>query len=275
MLESREEYRKQLRDAKAIMAMEALGFMDKGQIFAYLSELAITIGVDDLLAILDRIGKTYGRDALKSKLMPIDLIENTINTGSAYVQNPPLSSDREMRITIVAATLLNRCIKEHYSFGCPEAKVVMWGLSLFCLIRPSNESDKALAREMLKSCGGFIGKKGLQAIFAKLGSIVLDEEKRKDAYNLLAEGYLENSNVHYMALTALWNDKELSRVNSRTPDTEILEALKEALEVFDTENRDTINKAKALFWQACRFPGMSQAKAVVREVRPDLIGELA
>ena len=275
MLESREEYRKYIKDTKAGVITGALGFMDKGQIFAYLSELATSIGVDDLLEILDRIGKTYGMEDLKSKLKSIDLIENTIKLASVHAKNPPLSSNREMRMTILVATLLNRCIKEHYSFGCPEAKVVMWGLSLFCIIQPSGETDKKIAREMLRSCGGFIGKKGLQAIFAKLGSIVLDEEKRKDAYNLLAEGYLEHNNVHYMALTALWNDKQLSRVNSRTPNTEILEALKEALEVFDTENRDTMDKAKALFWQACRFPGMSQAKAVVMEVRPDLIGELA
>lgn len=210
----------------------------------------------------------------RSKLNSELLVATAVREAEEYRQKKPGYYCVEPKIESmlrVSARLLRKELSSLGGTKIPRGKVVSYALKVFghADIR---EEEKGLFFGLLRDCGKSLSMKEVRKTLDNPKAWAGDEEKRFLARNLLCAGYNDYNGAE-KAFVALENDPLLSSVQMQTPEDEIIESLKAALQAFDVDDWPSVNRAKALFFSAREFPGRGEAEAAVLEVRPDLVGQ--
>ena len=250
------------------IARLAMAKMTTNQAFAFLLE---DLPENVIESVVSKI-RNHSPNELRAKVETEFLARKSVEAAKEYQKKKLDYSDSNIQKMLrISVKLMRSSFKISSREGMNKETVAHLCLQLFSFVYIDDNIEGA-AKTMLRKCGEMFDRKELRALLddRSVWAEFLVQKKARDARELLCAGY-NDYNGSELAFVATERDVLLSSVTMIAPYELRINALKKALVAVNVNNRASVNKAMALFYAACQWPGVEKAKAAVMEVRSDLV----
>jgi hypothetical protein len=246
--------------------IDALEDMPVDRVFKFLNKQS----ENNILGVIAQIRSSSPKE-LRAKVETEFLVKSSIEAAEEFRRGtqPNHVSPNIQKILGVSVELLKKQIKNNLA---SLENVAEYCLRVYDLLN-INDDNRGSANTLLRDCGARLCLEELRKVRSKVNAWVSDDEKRPTVRNLLCVSYLEQNYAAESALVALERGASTACLKHHTtPEWGTIDNLKKEMLLVDANDGNSVDRASALFSQACHFPGPEEARAAVLSVRSDLAG---